>query len=533
MKNKNRNTLRAGQDGHQPSPEQLAQFGITLQHDLPAEQAVIGAALLTSGAFQKVKRFLPKTAFFDEKHQSIYAAMDAVSKRIDKIDLLTVTHQLKSMGLFNDATAKKEGNVIEMKPGGAVPRHYLIECTNSVLTDANLENHCRILYELHMRREAVRQGLRFIQQAQNPHHNIFHLYEDIAKRTRVTSPAKVLRLRTMNDVLEAGKNEPPSRRICGNLIKENEVCILFGDAGTGKTILAFQIGDAASRGVPLFAGEAEFANETKPKLTVYYDFEMQDNELYARYKPTGGTPRFNSNYHRSDLNPDFLDLENTDEMVMNEILRDVEMHKPGLIIIDNITYISSESQDPAVATKLMKKLCALQRRHPPLTILVIAHTPKRDLSQPVQSRHLAGAKNLDNFAKSVIAISFSKQDPDKRYIKHTKCRNRSDGYQPYDESHVIDCVISRNDGSLQYDFYGFSHEQAHLVAKNHSEIESEAIQYAYEERTKNGTPFREIANQLKQLYDIDWAHTTISRKLAAHRREKDLDIDPGDRDKPL
>lgn len=107
--------------------------------------------------------------------------------------------------------------------------------------------------------------------------------------------------------------------------------------------------------------------------------------------------------------------------------------------------------------------------------MVIAHTPKRDLSQPVQSRHLAGAKNLDNFAKSIVAISFSKQDPDKRYIKQAKCRNRSDGYQPYIESHVIDCFISRSDGGLQYDFYVFSHEQTHLVMKDHSEVESEAI----------------------------------------------------------
>lgn len=524
MKNKNRNAHRPGQDEHHLlSQEQLAQFGITIQHDFPTEQAVIGAALLTSGAFQKVKRYLPRAAFFEEKHQSIYAAMDSLSRRIEHIDLLTVTHELKCMGLLGDATVKKEGNIIEMKPG-AVPLHYLAECTSAVLSDAHLENHCRILYELYMRREAVRQSFRFIQKAQNLHCNIFDVYDDIARHTRIVNPAKVLRLRTMNDVMEAGKNDTPSRRICGNLIKENEVCILFGDAGSGKTILAFQIGDAASRGIPLFHGVEEFVNETEPKLTIYYDFEMQDNELYARYKPAGDAHRFNENYRRSDLNPDFLDLENADELIMNEILRDVEMHKPGLIIIDNITYISSESQDPAVATKLMKKLCALQRRYPPLTILVIAHTPKRDLSQPVQSRHLAGAKNLDNFAKSVIAISFSRQDSDKRYIKQTKCRNRSDGYQPYDEAHVIDCAIARNNGCLQYDFYGFSHEQAHLVAKDHSEVEAEAIRYAYDERTKNDTSFRDIAKQLKQVYDIDWAHTTISRKLAAYRREKDFGV---------
>ncbi len=527
MKNKTRYSQQQRQDDHiHPTTEQLVQLGIALHHDPAIEQAAIGAALSTTGTFQKLKRYLTKDAFLDEKHQSIYAAMDALTKRIEKVDLLTVTHELKRMGLLGDAVAKREGNIVEMKANAAVPPHYLAKCTGVVLSDAHLEDHCRILYELYMRREAVRQGFRFMQHAQDLHHNIFDIYEDIAKRTRTINHAKVLRHRTMNDVMESGKNEPPSRRICGNLVKENEVCILFGDAGSGKTILAFQMGDAASKGSPLFPDEAEFVNETEPKLVIYYDFEMQDHELYARYKPVNGSLRFNDNYHRSDLNPDFLDLENADELIMNEILRDVEIHKPGLIIIDNITYISSESQDPAVATKLMKKLCAMQRRYQPLTIIVIAHTPKRDLSQPVQSRHLAGAKNLDNFAKSVIAISFSKQDPDKRYIKQTKCRNRSDGYQPYDETHVVDCAISRSNGSLQYDFYGFSKEQAHLTAKDYSEVEAEAIRYAYEERLRNNTSFREIAKQLKQLYDIDWAHTTITRKLVNYHKEKDLDIAP-------
>ncbi|MCB0517324.1 MAG: AAA family ATPase [Lewinellaceae bacterium] len=532
MKSKNRHAHSSGQGDYHFSQEQLAQFGVTLQHDPGTEKAVIGAALFTTGAFQEVKRYLPKAAFFDEKHQGIFAAMDNLSKRTEKIDLLTVTHELKSMGLLGESAIKKEGNVIEMKPG-SVPPHYPAECSNSVLSGAHLENHCRILYELHMRREATRQGLRFMHMAQDLGHDIFELYEEIGRHTRVLNPAKVLRLRPMNDVMDAGEKEPPSRRICGNLIKENEVCILFGDAGSGKSILAFQIGDAASRGAPMFTGIEEFANETKPKLTFYYDFEMQDNELYARYSLDKQKYRFNENYRRSDLNPDFLDFENADEQIMNEIQRDVEMYKPELIIIDNITYIASESQDPAVATKLMKKLNSLQRRYPPLTILVIAHTPKRDLSQPVQSRHLAGAKNLDNFAKSVVAISFSKQDPDKRYIKQTKCRNRSDGIQAYDETHVIDCVIHRDGACLQYDFYGFSPEQAHLVAKDHTEVETEAVRYAYDERIKNGTSFRDIAKQLKQLYDIDWAHTTISRKLATYRRENDPGAAPDDQEKPV
>ena len=37
------------------------------------------------------------------------------------------------------------------------------------------------------------------------------------------------------------------------------------------------------------------------------------------------------------------------------------MHQPRFLIVDNITYITSESQDPKIATRFMKRLLALQR----------------------------------------------------------------------------------------------------------------------------------------------------------------------------
>jgi hypothetical protein len=152
------------------------------------------------------------------------------------------------------------------------------------------------------------------------------------------------------------------------------------------------------------------------------------------------------------------------------------------------------------------------------------------LSQPIENRHLAGAKNLSNFAKSIIAVSHSKKDIDKRYIKHTKCRN---GRKIHDESNVIECVLHKEGTMLQYEYLGTCPEQAHLIAKDTKEVEAGAIAWAYEERKKKGTPYRELAEEMKTIYDIDWSHTTIMRKLADYRKNKDLDIEPEERDTPI
>ena len=504
--------------------------GIQFPHKPELEQMVLGAALQFAGTFQIVRRLLPKEAFWMEKHQTIYEAIQQITSRSDPVDTVTVLQEVEKMGLlFNEQTLSTlTGKKEEQYRQFAILPTDLLDCTARIASADHIEGHCRLLYEAFMRRKAIVECWLGMKRAQDSSFDVFHLYEHLEHEIRISNPQRVLRIQSMNEVMDEGEKEPPTRWMCGNLVKENEVCILFGDEGTGKSILAFQMADAASRGTNLFP-LPDFENQCEQKLTIFYDFEMESSELFTRYAFQKEKYRFHENFKRGSLNPDFLDFENADELIINEIQRDIELLKPAFVIIDNMTYITSESQDPVIATKVMKRLLALQRKYK-LTILVIAHTPKRDLSQPIENRHLAGAKNLSNFAKSIIAVSHSKKDIDKRYIKHTKCRN---GRKIHDESNVIECVLHKEGTMLQYEYLGTCPEQAHLIAKDTQEVEAGAIASAYEERKKKGTPYRELAEEMKTIYDIDWSHTTIMRKLADYRKNKDLDIEPSERDTPI
>jgi len=494
---------------------------IDYPHDIPLEKVVIGACILDATAFGRIQNITHKETFFLEPLQTIFAAMTWLQEHGHPIDLLTVTDRLKKMDLIYSVdhlkTLPKRKQAYYRR--FAVELTLPIECTNMLASAANLEYHAKILYQLYMRRKAIHTALYTIEQAQQLKNDVFTLYDELTITNRAVRPSNILRVQPMNEVLKEGALRQSGRMLIGNLIKENEVVILFGDEGTGKSILAFQMADSISKGHSLFNIEGNhFPNQCPPQKTIFYDFEMEANELFDRYSWDGQPYQFDDNFYRSSINPEFLDFENADELIINEIQSTIEIYQPKFVVIDNITYITSESQDPSIATRVMKRLLALQKRFQ-LTILVIAHTPKRDPSLPIESRHLAGAKSLSNFSKSIIAVSHSKKDPDKRYIKHLKCRN---GRKIHDADNVIEAVIVNESKRIEYEFYGYSAEKEHLEVVASEESKSLIISRAVDLH-KEGVGYRGIARTINDEYSISWAHTTVMRQVQKYLKESDLD----------
>lgn len=79
------------------------------------------------------------------------------------------------------------------------------------------------------------------------------------------------------------------------------------------------------------------------------------------------------------------------------------------------------------------KLMTLKKKHG-WSLLIIAHTPKRNLSNPITQNDLAGSKKLYNFFDSVIAIGQSAKDQGIKYVKQVKVRA---GEYKYGSDNVI------------------------------------------------------------------------------------------------
>ena len=293
--------------------------------------------------------------------------------------------------------------------------------------------------------------------------------------------------------LNKAKNLPDIKNLISVIWQTNEVHILFADTGIGKSILAVAISDSISKGKPFLGLE----NDNEPLNVLYYDFELSDKQFWKRY-----TDEFGNLYHFSDRfycgSIDFDELyDNCPESEFNarlleKICFDIEKRDAKVLVIDNISFLDMNStQDKNVSMEIMRRLCRLKKKYD-ISILVLAHTPKRNQSVPLTKNDLAGSKNLSNFCDSISVIGQSSKDSNLRYIKQVKPSRSSEIV--YDIDNVIVCKIVKAGAFLKFEFVDFDSEFEHVqeVSRNDKQIE----------RLNNIEKAKELKAQGKTLRDI-------------------------------
>lgn len=106
---------------------------------LDLEEAILGAAMLESGAISQVKDILTPAMFYDVAHGEIFSILLELDDKQNKIDLLTVTNSARSK------------NKLESIGGPG----RLSELTNKVGSTANIEHHARIVAENWLKRQVI------------------------------------------------------------------------------------------------------------------------------------------------------------------------------------------------------------------------------------------------------------------------------------------------------------------------------------------------------------------------------------------
>ncbi|GHV09835.1 hypothetical protein FACS1894162_1400 [Bacteroidia bacterium] len=289
--------------------------------------------------------------------------------------------------------------------------------------------------------------------------------------------------------IEQAKNRPIPKMLFGQLWFENELCILFADTNLGKSILAVQIGNSISRGEAIKG----FVLQAEKQPILYFDFELSDKQFEARYSDNFANHYlFDTNFMRVEINSNSeIPTEIDFETYLNQSLeRTVSDTDAKVLIIDNLTYLRNGTETAKDALPLMKHLKALKSKYN-LSILVLAHTPKRDLSKPITRNDLQGSKMLINFCDSSFAIGESFADKHLRYIKQIKQRNCE---LVYDADNVGVCEISKPSNFLQFEFVNYGTEREHL--RTPSDGDKEQRKKDASELKARGKSNREIARQL-------------------------------------
>lgn len=296
-------------------------------------------------------------------------------------------------------------------------------------------------------------------------------------------------VKTASRWIEQAKTRPIPQMLFGEFWFEGELCILFADTNLGKSILAVQISNSISRGEQI----PGFKMETQKQPILYFDFELSDKQFENRYSIEFKQHyNFDKYFLRVEINSDAIIPENqTFEDYLNHSLeRSIIETDAKVLIIDNLTYLKNETEKAKDALPLMKHLKALKKKYG-LSILALAHTPKRDLSKPITRNDLQGSKMLINFCDCAFAIGESHTDKNLRYFKQIKARSTE---IKYDTENVCVCQIDKPSNFLQFEFINFGNEREHLKQPN--DKDKELLNDKVIDMKQQGRSLREIGAEL-------------------------------------
>lgn len=308
----------------------------------------------------------------------------------------------------------------------------------------------------------------------------------------------IFRTKEANGWLREAKDVAVPKTLFGELWIEGELSIFFADTGKGKSVLAVQIAESIARGVPI----EPLKLSAEPQKVIYFDFELSQKQFEARYSAIVSENssidhyQFSRNLLRSELDTferlpaGFDDFYEYLHASLEEL---IDFSDAKIIIVDNITYLNTSTQNSSAALRLMKGLKFLKLEHG-LSVLVLAHTPKRNSASSLTVNDLQGSKMLANFADSIFAMGASHKQKDLRYLKQIKLRNSQ---MKYDASNVCLFRLEKPGNFLGFKFAGFDTEREHLKW-NYSRTDEERATLAERVKTFSaaGNTQRTIASEL-------------------------------------
>lgn len=308
-----------------------------------------------------------------------------------------------------------------------------------------------------------------------------------------------------NELLERYASEPPPARLFGEIWREGELAVLFGEAGTGKSILATQIADSIARG----SGFGPFETDGGGRKVLYFDLKLSDRQWTERYSEIRDETTkkrrvygFSKRFERVSVNifsPTPDDNTNFASVLGQAIGRYAKEKNAGVVVIDNLDMLRRSNDFTRDILPLVRELRRL-KRETGLSILVIARSLPRHDARSIELRDLKSARVLYNFADSVFAIGPAAGGTE-RYLKQIKAGS---GELHYDAKHAPILKPARQDGTF---------------------LSFEAGHFKSEKATRGGTFDRrdwKTIDRVKELHDKGKSFRAIGRELgisktAAHQ----------------
>ncbi len=329
------------------------------------------------------------------------------------------------------------------------------------------------------------------QDPQTPPHVLDQLIEEFQEARRHPH-RQVLDCADLTTILEEPDQEPPW--VIPGWLSQGDICIIGGEPGSGKSMLALDLALALGQGRP-------FLGMTTQQQRVLYVDEEQPRQLARRrlqmfLRHDQADP---ANLQLKYLYENGLNLDNKTHLDL--LTRTTQDFNPDWIILDSLIRFhrrdeNSNTDMSAFYTEVLKPL-ALQNR---AGLVILHHLAKPSKDRPGLSHRLRGASDIRAMVDQAWALE---GDPSgrTRSLTHNKCR--WDMTQP-----SLDLSYQEDNG------------RAWLAAEQTRNVVRETILSALELARDEGLPRMALVQRLRaQGYTRQAADNQLKREFGRLRAE--------------
>lgn len=340
-------------------PQADHQVEMLLDRPLPqnpeAERAVLGSILINKDAFSRVSQIVKPEDFFKNQNRAIFISMHALAADGREIDLLTIKEELFKRAQINSV-------------GGAA---YISSLADGIPDVANVERYARIVKEKSALRQLSTLGIDVARAGSEPGGDAAAIVRAAEESLRCISRA-VPDSRSLNkrerecSIVRAWEQtEPePMKYVIEGLVHDQQLAGIFGDGGSGKSLLSIYTGLCVATGSDFFG------RVVAQRPVLFLDWELEQSEFLRRaYRIARG---MGLGRLPESVNYVELSLPLTDARVFDFCRAAVRDTAAGVVFVDSFAPASCASDQiaPSEIVPFMQQLRSLG------TVIALDHVPK-------------------------------------------------------------------------------------------------------------------------------------------------------------
>ncbi|MBK9143816.1 MAG: replicative DNA helicase [Candidatus Melainabacteria bacterium] len=317
---------------------------------LEAEQAVLGALLVSGDGISRVVDILDPEYFYRKAHQVIYAAMLDLYEDNEPIDIVTVSQYLKDEGKLDNV-------------GG---RQYITDLSLSVATTANLEYYGKVVQEKAILRQLIKAGTEIVgscyeeTDAETALDKAEHLIFTLAQKKEMQQLVHIKNIVEVSfqKIEERYENRDSLSGVPSGFydldaltsgFQPSDLVIIAARPSMGKTAFVLNIAQhvAVEHNIPVAVFSLEMSKESLVMRMLCSEAEIDSNRLRTGHMHTSDWTKLASAMGRLGEAPIYIDdsaLVNSLEMRAKCRRLKSEMNGLGLVIIDYIQLMQGRKQ---------------------------------------------------------------------------------------------------------------------------------------------------------------------------------------------